>query len=76
VDLCLDDPGSEIDLYLTATLRDMIYLRRGDLPLARALESGRLEAVGSARAVRVLPRWLGIPALAKVRSMREDAEAA
>jgi DNA-binding HxlR family transcriptional regulator len=76
VDLCLDDPGSAVDLYLTVTLRDMIYIRRGDLPVARALESGRLEAVGSAKAVRMLPKWLGISALANVRSMREDAKAA
>ncbi|WP_162915279.1 winged helix-turn-helix transcriptional regulator [Desertibaculum subflavum] len=70
VELCLDDPGFEIDLYLAATLRDMIYIWRGDLPLARALAEGRLEADGSARARRALPRWLGISTLAHVRSQR------
>jgi DNA-binding MarR family transcriptional regulator len=51
VHLCVKNPGLEIDLYLSATLRDMIYIWRGDLPLHRALETGRIEALGPARPV-------------------------
>jgi DNA-binding HxlR family transcriptional regulator len=75
-ELCLDDPGGEVDLYLSATLRDMIYVWRGDLGLARALEQGRLEAHGTAAARRALPRWLAISTLAHLKSARGDERAA
>ena len=72
-ELCVDDPGYEVDLHIEVTLRDMIYIWRGDLTLARALEFGRLEALGSARARKALPRWLGVASVAHVKSARADA---
>ncbi len=75
VELCLDDPGFDIDLYITVSLRDMIRIWRGDLALARAIEDRRVEAHGSARALRALPRWLGISSLAHVKSERGEIAA-
>jgi hypothetical protein len=71
--LCIRDPGFEVDLYLTTTLRDMIYIWRGDLPLNTALSEGRLEAIGNARARSALPRWL---ASADVGTMRPNSRIA
>lgn len=71
-ELCIEPPGFEVDLYLQARLRDMIYLWRGDLALDRALASGRLVAHGSASARRALPQWLGICTLAHVTSQRRE----
>jgi len=67
-ELCLELPDSNIDLFLETTLRDMIYVWRGDLTLARALESGRLRAHGSIKAQRALAGWLSISPLAHVQS--------
>ena len=67
-ELCLKDPGFEVDLYLAATLPDMIYVVRGDLPLGRALDSGRLEAIGTARARKALRAWLNLGPLTKIKS--------
>ncbi|MGF1631721.1 MAG: winged helix-turn-helix transcriptional regulator [Kiloniellaceae bacterium] len=75
-ELCLQDPGFEVDLYLAATLADMIYIVRGDLPLTRALDSGRLEAIGSARARKTLRAWLNLSPLAKVKSQLPSPESA
>ncbi len=72
-ELCVDDPGFDVDLHIAVTLRDMIYIWRGDLTLARALDTGRLEAHGSARARKALPRWLGVASIAHVKSARADA---
>jgi len=72
-ELCLEDPGFEVDLYLAATLADMIYIVRGDLPLTRALESGRLEAIGAARARKALRAWLNLGPLTKVKSQQPQA---
>jgi hypothetical protein len=76
VELCVEDPGFEVDLYLSASLPDMIYVYRGDLPLARAIGQGRLEAHGAAWARKALPRWLAPGPLARVASQRADARAA
>ena len=75
-ELCLKDPGFDVDLYVFVTLRDMIRIWRGDVSPARAVESGLLEAHGTADARRALPSWLGVSTLAHVRSQRTDAQAA
>ena len=75
-ELCHTDPGFEVSLYLECTLRDMIYIYRGDLPLARALADGRLEAHGQAWARRALSHWLPPTPLSQVKSLRANAQAA
>lgn len=69
--LCIDDPGWEVDLYLSCTLADMIRVVRGDLQLGSALDSGRLEALGASRQRRALRRWLNVSPLAKIKSRRD-----
>lgn len=71
-ELCIDDPGLAVDVYVTTTLRDLIYVWRGDLPLARAVNDGRLELLGEAWAIRALPHWLARSKYASVRSARRD----
>lgn len=70
VQLCLQDPGYEVDLFLSISVRDMIYLWRGDLPVERALEDGRLEAHGARRFRSALRSWFNLSRLADVPSMR------
>jgi DNA-binding HxlR family transcriptional regulator len=72
-ELCLEDPGFDVTLYLAAKLADMIYIVRGDLPLARALDSGRLEAIGSRPARRALSDWLNLSPATGIASQRRDA---
>jgi len=71
--ICLDDPGFEIDLHLAVSLTDMIRIWRGDLSLRAALAQERLEAIGSSRARRGLGAWLNLHPLASVRSQRAVA---
>lgn len=73
VELCVKDPGFEVDLYLSTTVADMIYLWRGDLTLHRALEEERLKAHGTARLVRGLKNWLNVSPLASVQPMTDPA---
>jgi len=70
-EMCVDDPGHEVDLHLTISLPDMIYIWRGDLSISHALESGRLEVDGSTPARKRLADWLGICAVAHVKSERD-----
>lgn len=68
--LCIEDPGWDVDLYLSCTLRDMIRIVRGDLSLDTALGTGRIEALGSAQARRPLRRWLNLGPLTRIASQR------
>lgn len=75
-ELCLDDPGFEVDLYLACSLVTMIQIVRGDISLRRAIDSARLEVIGNAKARRALGAWLNLSPLAAIPSQRADAEAA
>lgn len=68
--LCVDDPGGDTDLYLSATLPDFIRVYRGDLSLARAVDEGLLEALGSRAARDALSAWLNLGPLSRVRPAR------
>lgn len=70
--LCLEDPGWEVDLYLACTLPDMIRIVRGDIRLGQAEASGRLEVIGRRPARRALGRWLNLGPLTEVASQRTD----
>ena len=59
--LCVKDPGFDVDLYLAARLSDIIQIWRGDLSLARAINSGRLKIHGPSQLKRAVPAWLGAP---------------
>jgi hypothetical protein len=51
----------------------MIYIWRGDLLMAQAIEAGRLLVDGTSHLRQAFSRWLSISPLAHVESMREDA---
>jgi putative sterol carrier protein len=56
--LCVKDPGFDVDLYLSMRLRDMIQIWRGDLSVAHAMDSGRLKLHGPSQLKRAVPAWL------------------
>jgi hypothetical protein len=70
VDLCLNDPGYEVDLFVATDVRTMTAVWMGDLSLDSALASGALEAHGPAELRRNLKAWLGLSAFAPIKSMR------
>ena len=69
-ELCIDDPGAPVNLYVATTLPDMIYVWRGDVSLIDALSRGRLEMLGEAWAMRAFPRWLARSKYASVKPVR------
>lgn len=68
--LCLEEPGFEVDLYLSTTLPDMIYIWRGDLSPEAAIDQGRLDLVGNSRTRRRLRAWLNLSPLTEIQSQR------
>ncbi|MEP3278725.1 MAG: helix-turn-helix domain-containing protein [Stappiaceae bacterium] len=67
-ELCVDDPGGEVNLYLACTLPDAIYLVRGDLTPAIAMETEVLEVLGDSWARNAFVAWLNLSPLTQVTS--------
>ena len=65
VDLCMKDPGHEIDLQVSAHLRVLTEIWTGHRDLDSALRSGDLDLDGARVHVRLFPKWF-------VRSMFAD----
>ncbi len=73
--LCVDDPGGETDLYLAATVADLIRVYRGDVSLGAATGDGRLEVIGGRAARDRLADWLNLSPLAAIPPVARAANA-
>ncbi|MEO4044190.1 helix-turn-helix domain-containing protein [Hoeflea sp. CAU 1731] len=66
-ELCIKEPGFDVDLYVRSDLPTLIYVWRGDMSLTQALKADRLEAHGDRMARKTLRAWLGVSSLAHVQ---------
>jgi DNA-binding HxlR family transcriptional regulator len=69
VDLCRVDPGFDVDLYLSTTLRTMTEVWMGYTTIARAKEQERLIITGNRQLEADLGSWLSLSAFAKVKKL-------
>ncbi len=60
VDLCTEDPGKEVDLYINASVRTIVEVWEGDLDMRVALCEERIKAHGSRHLIKTMPDWFGI----------------
>ena len=67
VDLCTENPGLNVDLYVSCTLRHLIAVWEGDISIQSALKKGYMRAQGDAQLARNIPQWLGINPYADIR---------
>ncbi len=67
VDLCYEDPGKDVDCYVTSSSRDMIYIWMGDIPLSKALKTGSVQLTGERHLCRTFQKWFTLSAVAKTR---------
>jgi DNA-binding HxlR family transcriptional regulator len=68
VDLCLTDPGFEVDVVLDAELRSLTQIWMGDARFVDALAEGRIVLTGPRELTRRIPDWFGQhPVLASVQ---------
>ncbi|EKV31632.1 Transcriptional regulator, HxlR family [Caenispirillum salinarum AK4] len=65
-DLCLHDPGFEVDLWVTANRRELAKVWMGDVAVDRAVDDGRLDLHGSPMLARSFPRWFHLSVFAGV----------
>jgi DNA-binding HxlR family transcriptional regulator len=60
VDLCAFDPGFEIDLLVTGSLKSMTAIWMGISKVRREIEDGNLELDGDPAIAKAMQQWLGL----------------
>jgi len=58
VDVCVRDPGKDVDIYFTTDLRTMIQVWMDDISYKSAIKDGSLKLVGPAALTRDVKSWL------------------
>lgn len=66
VELCITDPGFEVDLFVATDSRTVTLVWYGDIPLGRALADGSIEVHGPTHLCRAFPSWLQLNLLVGV----------
>jgi len=70
IDVCMRDPGHEIDFQLLTDVRTMTAIWMGDLALGEALRTKALRLTGTNRFKRDIATWLGSSFFADVEPAR------
>jgi DNA-binding HxlR family transcriptional regulator len=68
VDLCSVDPGFEIDLYVSSTLRSMTAVWMGHSTLKSEINAGNITLTGDKAMTRSIHGWLGLSPFAKEKT--------
>jgi len=76
VDLCSNDPGYEIDLFVTCSLRTMTAIWMGLAKVADEIAKGRLELTGDRPLIATMQQWLGLSPFAAEKSRLPSRTAA
>jgi DNA-binding HxlR family transcriptional regulator/putative sterol carrier protein len=64
-EVCDDNPGHEVDVYLRSTLRTLSEIWWGDTTLLAALDDGRLKVSGSVVHAKRIKRWFPVSSFAQ-----------
>lgn len=73
VDLCTENPGKDVDLYVKTSVRTLVEVWNGDVDAKKVLREKRIRTQGNGHLIRTMPDWLGISLYAHVRPA-EDAK--
>jgi DNA-binding HxlR family transcriptional regulator len=68
-DICLKDPGFDVDLVVSADARAMAQVWTGHVPFAHAVRAGEIHLAGSRALVQAFPGWLLLSPFANVERM-------
>ena len=76
VDICIEDPGFEVDLYLEADLAAMAKVWLGDEPFESVVRSKQVRLIGPRDLVSAFPSWLMLSKFAGVPRPERSTTAA
>lgn len=67
VDLCTENPGLDVDLYISTTLRNLVEIWEGDIEIKAAQRKQLIKTQGNKQLAKTMSDWLGISLYADVR---------
>lgn len=67
VDLCTENPGKDVDLYIRTSVRNLVDIWHGDIKIKEAQGKNLIKTQGNSQLVKTLPDWLGICSYADIR---------
>ena len=71
VDICVSDPGKDVDVYFTTSVRTMAAIWMGDSTYKSAIAEGRLTVVGPRAMTRDITAWMSNSIFADIPSAGE-----
>jgi len=66
-ELCLDDPGGDVDVYVTTNVMTLTAVYLGDIDFREAIQAKRITVIGPRDLVRDIHRWFARSRFADVR---------
>jgi DNA-binding HxlR family transcriptional regulator len=69
-EVCQVDPGNEVELFVTASLRSMTAVWMGHLKLSSEVEAGRITIEGTPAIARSMQQWFTLSAFAGEKPQR------
>ena len=70
VDVCMKDPGHEVDLRVLTTTKTLTEIWLGQISYAKAIRDKRMKLTGVAKFKRDISKWLGSNYFASVKTVR------
>jgi DNA-binding HxlR family transcriptional regulator len=67
VDLCTENPGKDVDLYISTSVRKLAEIWSGDTDIRKAIRDNELKTHGNLRLGKNMHEWLGICLYAEIR---------
>jgi DNA-binding HxlR family transcriptional regulator len=67
VDVCTENPGKDVDLYIKTTLRNLVEIWEGDIEIKAAQQQNLVKTQGNKRLANTMSDWLGICLYADIR---------
>jgi DNA-binding HxlR family transcriptional regulator len=74
VELCLANPGFEVNLFVTTDLKTLTQVWMGDLPVRSAIAQDRISLDGSRTLRLCFERWLGLSHFADIKPGRRASD--
>ena len=71
IDICVKDPGKEVDVYFTSTVKTMADIWMGDTTYRKASAAGELKIVGNRALTRDVTAWMELSRFADLPPARD-----
>ena len=71
LDLCVNDPGRDVDVYFTTSVKSLADVWMGDNTYRKAIRDGHLNVVGNRTLTRDITAWMSNSLFAGLPSARE-----